>query len=138
MGTDSIRERLTPLVRAVERQGRTVVWSVRSDTRQHRQVGVGVQDPRVPPGIEEVQGFFEVHRVEGTCARGIHVEMTGRDVTECVGGVQDISDEGLAERYHTHCDPRLNASQSIEIAFRIARILREERDRLGGLSHRGN
>ena len=81
---------------------------------------------------EEVQGFFEVYRVEGACAGHLHVEMTGRDVTECVGGVQEISDEGLAGRCHTHCDPRLDARQSIETAFRIAQMLREERGRLGG------
>ena len=73
-----------------------------------------------------------MHRAEGTHAGGIHIEMTGRDVTECVGGVQAISEEGLAGRYHTHCDPRLNASQSIELAFRIAQMLRAERERAGG------
>ena len=86
--------------------------------------------------LEEVQGFFDVHRAEGTHAGGIHVEMTGQDVTECVGGVQEISEYGLAGRYHTHCDPRLNASQSVELAFRIAQILREDRDRDGGRASR--
>ena len=81
--------------------------------------------------LDEVQGFFEVHRAEGTHAGGIHVEMTGQDVTECVGGVQEISEDGLSGRYHTHCDPRLNASQSIELAFRIAQMLRAERERGG-------
>ena len=70
-----------------------------------------------------------MHRAEGTHAGGIHVEMTGRDVTECVGGAQEISEDGLAGRYHTHCDPRLNATQSLELSFRIAQMLRDERER---------
>ena len=79
-----------------------------------------------------------MRRAEGTHAGGIHVEMTGRDVTECVGGIQDISDEGPAGRYHTHCDPRLNASQSIEVAFRVAQMLRAERDRRSGRQDGGS
>jgi 3-deoxy-7-phosphoheptulonate synthase len=77
--------------------------------------------------LREVRGFFEVHRAEGTHAGGVHVEMTGQNVTECVGGAQDISEADLADRYHTHCDPRLNASQGLELAFLIAEMLREER-----------
>jgi 3-deoxy-7-phosphoheptulonate synthase len=74
--------------------------------------------------LAEVRGFFAVHRAEGTHAGGIHLEMTGQDVTECVGGAVAITDEGLNDRYHTHCDPRLNAAQSIELAFTIADMLR--------------
>lgn len=76
--------------------------------------------------LREVQGFFAVHRAEGTHAGGIHIEMTGQDVTECVGGGIAISDSGLADRYHTHCDPRLNAAQSIELAFMLAEMLNLE------------
>lgn len=71
----------------------------------------------------EVRSFFDVHRAEGTHAGGIHLEMTGQDVTECVGGAVAIADEDLGDRYHTHCDPRLNAAQSIELAFAIAEML---------------
>ena len=127
MGADSVREALAPLVRAVAREGRTVVWSCDPMHGNTIKAGSGYKTRVLEQILDEVQGFFEVHRAEGTHAGGIHVEMTGRDVTECVGGVQEISEEGLSGRYHTHCDPRLNASQSIELAFRIAQMLRAER-----------
>ena len=76
--------------------------------------------------LTEVKGFFAVHRAEGTHPGGIHVEMTGQDVTECVGGAVAITDEALKDRYHTHCDPRLNAAQSLELAFLIAETLNAE------------
>jgi 3-deoxy-7-phosphoheptulonate synthase len=77
--------------------------------------------------LAEVRGFFAVHQAEGTHAGGVHVEMTGKDVTECLGGAQLIDEEQLASRYHTHCDPRLNASQSLELAFLIAEMLKQQR-----------
>ncbi len=77
--------------------------------------------------LAEVRGFFAVHKAEGTHAGGVHVEMTGQDVTECVGGAQAITEAGLADRYHTHCDPRLNAKQALELAFLISEALKEER-----------
>lgn len=76
--------------------------------------------------LAEVRGFFAVHRAEGTHAGGIHAEMTGQDVTECTGGAIAVSEQALADRYHTHCDPRLNAGQSIELAFLLAEMLNEE------------
>jgi 3-deoxy-7-phosphoheptulonate synthase len=79
--------------------------------------------------LEEVQAFFEVHRNEGTYAGGVHFEMTGQDVTECVGGAQAITEAGLPDRYNTHCDPRLNASQALELAFLLAEMLKEGRSR---------
>ena len=129
MGADSVREALAPLVRAVAREGRTVVWSCDPMHGNTIKAASGYKTRVLEQILDEVQGFFEVHRAEGTHAGGIHVEMTGRDVTECVGGVQEISEESLSGRYHTHCDPRLNASQSIELAFRIAQMLRAERER---------
>ena len=129
MGADSVREALAPLVRAVAREGRTVVWSCDPMHGNTIKAASGYKTRVLEQILDEVQGFFEVHRAEGTHAGGIHVEMTGRDVTECVGGVQEISEDGLSGRYHTHCDPRLNASQSIELAFRIAQMLRAERER---------
>ena len=70
-----------------------------------------------------MNGFFAVHRAEGTHAGGIHIEMTGQDVTECIGGAVAITEERLGDRYHTHCDPRLNAAQSLELAFLLAEML---------------
>ena len=78
--------------------------------------------------VEEVRGFFAAHQAEGTYAGGVHFEMTGRDVTECTGGAQDITEENLRDRYHTHCDPRLNATQSLELAFLVADLLTENRN----------
>ena len=75
----------------------------------------------------EVRQFFAIHKAEGTFAGGVHFEMTGQDVTECLGGAQAISEEDLSSRYHTHCDPRLNANQALELAFLMAEGLRAER-----------
>ena len=134
MGADSVREAMAPLVRAVEREGRTVVWSCDPMHGNTVKSASGYKTRVLDQVLGEVQGFFDVHRAEGTHAGGIHVEMTGQDVTECVGGVQEIAEDGLAGRYHTHCDPRLNASQSVELAFRIAQMLRAERERGGSQS----
>jgi 3-deoxy-7-phosphoheptulonate synthase len=81
--------------------------------------------------LGEVKGFFAVLRDEGVAAGGVHFEMTGQDVTECVGGAQAITEARLGDRYHTHCDPRLNATQALELAFLIAETLKEERQQNG-------
>jgi 3-deoxy-7-phosphoheptulonate synthase len=81
--------------------------------------------------LAEVNGFFDVHQAEGTQAGGVHFEMTGQEVTECTGGAQAITDDGLSLRYHTACDPRLNASQALELAFLVAARLKEDRQRSG-------
>jgi 3-deoxy-7-phosphoheptulonate synthase len=73
--------------------------------------------------LREVQEFFAVHRAEGTYPGGVHFEMTGMDVTECIGGARAVAEEDLKDRYHTHCDPRLNASQSLELAFLVSELL---------------
>ena len=77
--------------------------------------------------ISEIHQFFQIHRSEGTYPGGVHLEMTGQDVTECMGGLQEITDEDLQNRYHTYCDPRLNASQSLELAFLLSDFLKEEK-----------
>lgn len=77
--------------------------------------------------LQEVQEFFAIHRAEGTIPGGVHFEMTGKDVTECTGGVRAVTDEDLSSRYHTACDPRLNASQSLELAFLVAEELSSTR-----------
>jgi 3-deoxy-7-phosphoheptulonate synthase len=77
--------------------------------------------------LREVEAFFDVHRAEGSYPGGLHVEMTGKDVTECTGGAQLITDTDLSDRYHTYCDPRLNASQALELAFLVAERLKRDR-----------
>ncbi len=77
--------------------------------------------------LDEVRSFFALHQAEGSHAGGVHIEMTGQDVTGCLGGAQEITEQALADRYHTHCDPRLNASQSLELAFLTAEMLKKER-----------
>lgn len=76
--------------------------------------------------LAEVRGFFAIHKAEGSHTGGIHVEMTGQNVTECTGGAMDVTQMDLADRYHTHCDPRLNAGQSLELAFLLAEMLNQE------------
>lgn len=125
-GHDKVEDGLPKLVRAVKREGHPVVWScdpmhgnvVKSDS--------GYKTRPFDRILTEVKGFFAVHRAEGTHPGGIHVEMTGQDVTECVGGAVAITDEALGDRYHTHCDPRLNAAQSLELAFLLAEMLNAE------------
>jgi 3-deoxy-7-phosphoheptulonate synthase len=127
MGHENVREALPALVRRVEREGRHVVWSCDPMHGNTIKATSGYKTRPFDRVLDEVRGFFEVHREEGTYAGGVHFEMTGKDVTECLGGAQAITAENLSERYHTHCDPRLNASQSLELAFLIADSLRAQR-----------
>lgn len=125
-GHDKVEEGLPRLVRAVKAEGHPVVWSC---DPMHGNVVKSESGYKTRPFdriLSEVKGFFAVHRAEGTHPGGIHVEMTGQDVTECVGGAVAITDEALKDRYHTHCDPRLNAAQSLELAFLIAETLNAE------------
>ena len=127
MGHDQVLEKLSPLVRAVAREGRQVVWACDPMHGNTIKSASGYKTRPFDRILTEVQGFFAVHRAEGTHAGGVHFEMTGQDVTECIGGAQAISDERLGDRYHTHCDPRLNANQALELAFLIAAELKAER-----------
>jgi len=125
-GHDKIEQGLPPLVRAVKREGRPVVWSC---DPMHGNVVKAANGYKTRPFeriLAEVRGFFAVHRAEGTHGGGIHAEMTGQNVTECTGGAIDVTEQSLADRYHTHCDPRLNAGQSIELAFLLAEMLNQE------------
>jgi 3-deoxy-7-phosphoheptulonate synthase len=126
-GHDKVESGLPPLVRAVAREGHPVVWSCDPMHGNVIKADNGYKTRPFERILSEVKGFFAVHRAEGTHAGGIHIEMTGRDVTECTGGAVAITQEGLADRYHTHCDPRLNAAQSIELAFLLAEAINEER-----------
>jgi len=128
MGSDKVHEKLPPLIRAVEREGRTVVWSCDPMHGNVITSSTGYKTRPFDRILAEVRGFFDVHRGEGTYPGGVHFEMTGQDVTECLGGAQEISESALADRYHTHCDPRLNASQSLELAFLIAEMLKQSRE----------
>ena len=125
-GNDKVREGLPKLVRAVAREGHPVVWSCDPMHGNVIKSESGLKTRPFERILDEVKGFFEVHRAEGTHAGGIHIEMTGQDVTECTGGAIAITDEVLADRYHTHCDPRLKAAQSIELAFLMADMLNLE------------
>ena len=125
-GDDKVEAGLAPLVRAVKREGHPVVWSCDPMHGNVIKAESGYKTRPFDRILNEVRGFFAVHRAEGTHAGGIHIEMTGQDVTECVGGAVAISDAALADRYHTHCDPRLNAAQSIELAFLLADMLNQE------------
>ncbi|AOA05104.1 3-deoxy-7-phosphoheptulonate synthase class II [Pseudomonas sp. ChxA] len=126
MGADVLAERLPQLVRAVKTEGRDVVWSVDPMHANTIKSSTGYKTRRFASVITEVERFFDVHQAEGTHAGGVHLEMTGADVTECTGGGQRICDADLSNRYHTHCDPRLNASQALELAFLIAEKLKIE------------
>jgi 3-deoxy-7-phosphoheptulonate synthase len=127
MGHEQIERRLPALVRAVQREGRNVVWTCDPMHGNTIKSSSGYKTRPFDRILAEVQGFFAVHKAEGTHAGGVHIEMTGQEVTECTGGAQAITDDGLSDRYHTHCDPRLNASQSLELAFQMAEALKDER-----------
>jgi len=128
MGADQVGDHLPALIRAVEREGHLVVWSCDPMHGNTVKASNGYKTRPFDAILGEVDAFFEVHRAEGTYAGGVHFEMTGQDVTECIGGAQAITEEALSDRYHTHCDPRLNANQSLELAFLIAERLKRHRD----------
>ena len=125
-GHDKVEAGLPRLVRAVAREGHPVVWSCDPMHGNVVKAESGFKTRPFDRILTEVKGFFAVHRAEGTHAGGIHIEMTGQDVTECTGGAVAITDEALGDRYHTHCDPRLNAAQSLELAFLLADMIRLE------------
>ena len=126
-GADKIAEKFPRMLRRITREGRNVVWSCDPMHGNTIKSSTGYKTRPFDRVLKEVRSFFEIHRAEGTHAGGIHLELTGKDVTECLGGPQDISERDLASRYDTHCDPRLNASQAIDLAFLVAEALREER-----------
>ncbi len=127
MGAERIAAGLPPLVRAVQREGRSVVWSCDPMHGNTESTASGRKTRRFDRIVAELRACFAVHRAEGSHLGGMHIEMTGKDVTECTGGAQQIDEEALADRYHTHCDPRLNGSQALELAFLVAEELKAER-----------
>lgn len=124
MGADKVEDLLPPLVRRVKKEGLNVIWSCDPMHGNTIKSPNGYKTRPFNQILSEVRSVFDVHHAEGTYPGGIHIEMTGQDVTECVGGAQAISEVNLKDRYHTHCDPRLNASQSVELAFLLAEELR--------------
>jgi len=126
MGANNVETHLPALIAAVQREGRQVVWSCDPMHGNIIQSTSGYKTRSFDAILLEVRQFFDVHRACGSYAGGIHIEMTGQNVTECVGGAQAITDETLVDRYHTHCDPRLNASQSLELAFQLAEFIKQD------------
>ena len=128
MGADKAADHLPAIIRAVKREGRNVVWSC---DPMHGNTVTSVTGYKTRPFdqiLKEVRTFFQVHAAEGTYPGGVHLEMTGQNVTECTGGARAISEEDLNDRYHTVCDPRLNAEQSLDLAFLLADLLKSKRN----------
>lgn len=122
-GAGNVKDHLPRLIKAVKEEGANVVWSCDPMHGNTIKSDSGYKTRPFESVLSEVQEFFEIHREHGTIPGGVHFEMTGADVTECTGGVIDVTDENLADRYHTACDPRLNASQALELAFLVAEEL---------------
>ena len=124
-GAGKVEDHLPKLIRKVEAEGRKVVWSCDPMHGNVIKASSGYKTRPFDAILSEVRDFLSIHRAEGTHAGGIHVEMTGQNVTECTGGAREVSDADLADRYHTHCDPRLNSDQALELAFLVAEELRK-------------
>lgn len=120
MGAVNIDKHLPQLLRRVKDEGRNVLWSTDPMHGNTIKSSNGYKTRDFASIMHEVRSFFSIHRAEGTYAGGVHIEMTGQNVTECIGGTKLISEDNLGDRYHTHCDPRLNADQALELAFAIA------------------
>ncbi len=125
-GHDKVAQHLPALIRKVGQEGRKVVWSCDPMHGNTIKASNGYKTRPVDHILAEVKAFMAVHKAESTYAGGIHFEMTGQNVTECIGGAQAISEEDLSSRYHTHCDPRLNGSQALELSYLIAEELKSE------------
>ena len=126
-GHDKVGASLPPLLRAVQRAGRKVLWVCDPMHGNTIKTANGFKTRPTERIVSEIRSFFDICRTEGAYAGGIHLEMTGKNVTECTGGARALSESDLHDRYHTYCDPRLNAEQAIEIAFLVAELLKAER-----------
>ena len=127
MGAGNVEKHLPNLLRRVQQEGRVVAWSCDPMHGNTIKSSNGFKTRPFNQILQEVEEFFAIHRAEGSYPGGVHFELTGQDVTECVGGAQAITEADLSSRYHTHCDPRLNARQALELAFVIADSLKAER-----------
>jgi 3-deoxy-7-phosphoheptulonate synthase len=126
MGAGKVEDALPPLVRAVRDSGHQVVWAVDPMHGNTFSSPSGRKTRHFDDVLAEIRAFFAVHRAEGTTPGGVHIELTGDDVTECLGGAEEVLEDHLDTRYTTMCDPRLNARQSLDLAFRVAELLREQ------------
>jgi 3-deoxy-7-phosphoheptulonate synthase len=129
-GAGQVGDHLPRLIRAVEEEGANVLWTCDPMHGNTIKSSSGYKTRPFDSVLREVREFFAIHNAEGTIPGGVHFEMTGKDVTECTGGLRAVSDEDLSQRYHTACDPRLNASQSLELAFLVAEELVGRRQKL--------
>ena len=130
MGADKIERELPKLLRAVKNADKNVIWSIDPMHGNTVKASNNYKTRAFDEILREVKGFFKVHEQEGTFPGGVHLEMTGQDVTECIGGTKEVTEDNLCSRYNTHCDPRLNANQALELAFLIAESLKAARDRM--------
>ena len=128
-GAGNVGEHLPRLIKAVKEEGAEVVWSCDAMHGNTIKSSTGYKTRPFDSVLREVREFFQIHAAEGTVPGGVHFEMTGQDVTECTGGVRAVTEEDLSDRYHTACDPRLNASQALELAFLVADELSARRTR---------
>ena len=126
-GADNVEKFLPKLIRAVKKEGLKVIWSCDPMHGNTIKASNGYKTRPLDSILTEVKQFIDIHESEGTYAGGVHIEMTGQNVTECLGGTQKISEEDLTDRYHTHCDPRLNANQALDLSFLISERLKELR-----------
>ncbi|MDA9159397.1 3-deoxy-7-phosphoheptulonate synthase, partial [Rhodobacteraceae bacterium] len=126
-GAGKVGDHLPRLIKAVQQEGANVLWTCDAMHGNTIKSSSGYKTRPFDSVLREVREFFAIHNAEGTVPGGVHFEMTGQDVTECTGGVRAVSDEDLSDRYHTACDPRLNASQSLELAFLVAEELTQRR-----------
>ncbi len=127
MGAGKVGDNMPKLIRAIEKEGMNVVWSCDPMHGNTIKSSNNYKTRPVDDVLAEMKQFFQVHRAEGTVGGGVHLEMTGKNVTECIGGSFVVREKDLSSRYHTHCDPRLNADQSLELAFLIADTLKESK-----------
>ena len=130
MGSENIAKKLPGIISAVNKEAQKVVWTCDPMHGNTIKASTGFKTRPLTNIISEIESFFQIHRSEGSYPGGIHLEMTCQDVTECIGGVQEIKESDLKSRYHTYCDPRLNASQSLELSFLLSEFLKEERVRI--------
>jgi 3-deoxy-7-phosphoheptulonate synthase len=124
MGVERVAELLPPLLRVAQDSGHPVVWVCDPMHANTITTASGRKTRRFDDVMGEIEGFFSAHRAEGTWPGGVHLEFTGDDVTECIGGAEAVLEEQLDGRYMTLCDPRLNARQSLDLAFRVAEFMR--------------
>ena len=131
MGSEKVNEHLPKLIKNIKANGKNVTWCCDPMHGNTIKASNGYKTRRVAEILNEVNNFFHVHKSEGTLPGGVHFEMTGSNVTECLGGANEVKESDLGSRYHTHCDPRLNGSQSLELAFLVSDLIKSFRNGKG-------